>query len=241
MQQQLESVHAGRSRSAEPSPFFRLGGSRLMSESPSKTVVGRMSRYLRQVERAMDDGKLTISSRMLSHLMEVSDSQVRKDLGHLTVVGHAGIGFQCSELIDAIKVFLGLKAQWPIAVVGCGNLGQALMGYRGLRERGFPIAAGFDLLPDVINKTYAGIEVFNFAQFASVIAQKNLEIAALCVPPNVGQETADQMVAAGIRGILNFAPVILHVPQSVCVVNVDLTIEMEQLVFAVVQKRDCGL
>ncbi|MEZ6094899.1 MAG: redox-sensing transcriptional repressor Rex [Pirellulaceae bacterium] len=212
-----------------------------MVDTPSKTVVARMSRYLRQLERAVSEGRNTISSKILGEMLSVSDSQVRKDLARLEPVGHPGVGFRCDELIAAIRRFLGVVDTWPIVVVGCGNLGQALIGYKGFSARGFKIAGAFDISRDLIGKSVHGVTIQDFADLRAEIADKNVQLAALCVPTDRAQVTAEDLVKSGIGGILNFAPVFLSLPGNVHVSYVDLTIEMEQLVFAVVQNQNRSL
>lgn len=152
-------------------------------------------------------------------------------------LGHAGIGYRCEELAEVIRQTLGMNQVWSAAIVGCGNLGQALIGYRGFRQRGITIEAAFDENPAVIGTTIHGLTIQDFGQFAATIQEMEIQLAILSVPAAAAQKTADVLANCGILGILNFAPVNLNLPDSVSLSNVDLTIELEQLVFAVVQKQ----
>jgi redox-sensing transcriptional repressor len=196
-----------------------------------------MSQYLRQLEVVIHEGRQTVSSKELSRRLGVTDSLVRKDLARLGLSGCAGVGFPCQELLSSIRKLLGIDSIWPVAVVGCGNLGRALIGYRGFSDRGFRIAAAFDLDPQLIGRHIGTATIEPFSQFASIVKAKGILLAALCVPAVAAQPTAERIIASGITGILNFAPVILDLPDRVSVAHVDFTIELEQLIFAVVQSK----
>src|SRR5712671_6107400 len=124
-----------------------------------KAVVSRLSLYLRELQHLVRDGHETTSSTQLGGLLGFTDAQVRKDLAYFGQFGYPGIGYRCSELIDAIKGILGTKQPWPLAIVGLGNLGRALMGYRGFQQQGFQIVAAFDTDPAKIGKTVEGLQI----------------------------------------------------------------------------------
>jgi len=198
-----------------------------------KAVVSRLSLYLRELQHLIRDGHETTSSTQLGGLLGFTDAQVRKDLAYFGQFGYPGIGYRCSELIDAIKRILGTNQAWPLAIVGLGNLGRALMGYRGFRHGGFQIVAAFDVDPAKIGKAVEGIQIFDLADVNRVAKERGIRLAIIAVPAPEAQKVADALVGAGIEGVLNFAPVTLNLPKQVQTIGVDLAIELEQLAFAV--------
>lgn len=198
-----------------------------------KAVVSRLSLYLRELQHLVRDGHETTSSTQLGRVLGFTDAQVRKDLAYFGQFGYPGIGYRCSELIDAIKGILGTKQPWPMAIVGLGNLGRALMGYRGFKDQGFRIVAALDVDPSKVGKSVGGLEIQDFSTVAEVVAQLGIRLAIIAVPGPAAQKVADSLVSAGIEGILNFAPITLNLPKTVQTIGVDLAIELEQLAFAV--------
>jgi redox-sensing transcriptional repressor len=201
-----------------------------------QAVVSRLSLYLRELQHLLRDGRETTSSTQLGRLLGFTDAQVRKDLAYFGQFGYPGIGYRCDELVAAIKRILGTDQDWPIALVGAGNLGRALIGYRGFQQQGFQIVAAFDVDPAKIGGDFEGIRVYGLDELAGVVQQHGIRLAILSVPGRAAQDVAVQLVAAGLRGILNFAPVTLSLPEDVRIVAVDLAIELEQLTFAVVNR-----
>jgi len=208
--------------------------------TPPKAVISRMSLYLRQLEREIAEGNETISSTRLGGLLGVTDSQVRKDIGWFGTFGHRGVGYRCRELADGIRQNLGTARQWPVALVGCGNLGQALLGYGGFTRRGFKVRVAFDRNPALVGKLIQGIPILDFSRFSEIVQTEQIELAMLAVPADQAEATAAEIARSGVSGILNFAPTRLNLPETVAVSNVDLTIELEQLAFAVVRNRKKG-
>jgi redox-sensing transcriptional repressor len=202
--------------------------------------VSRLSLYLRELQHLVRDGCETTSSTQLGRLLGFTDAQVRKDLAYFGQFGYPGIGYRCDELIAAIKGILATDQDWPIALVGLGNLGRALIGYRGFRQQGFGIVAAFDVDTAKIGKDVEGIPVFGLHEIDKVVRERRIRLAILSVPAPAAQDVADQLVAAGLRGIMNFAPVTLSLPEDVRTVAVDLAIELEQLTFAVVNRLSGG-
>ncbi len=198
-----------------------------------KAVVSRLSLYLRELQHLVRDGHETTSSTQLGRVLGFTDAQVRKDLAYFGQFGYPGIGYRCSELIEAIKGILGTRQPWPLAIIGLGNLGRALMGYRGFQQQGFQIVAAFDTDPAKIGKSVEGIEIFDLERVQEVAKERRIRLAVIAVPAAAAQKVADAVVAAGIDGILNFAPVTLNLPKQVQTIGVDLAIELEQLAFAV--------
>ena len=167
-----------------------------------------------------------------------TDAQVRKDLAYFGQFGYPGIGYRCEELIPAIKRILGTDRSWPVAVVGLGNLGRALLGYRGFDDQGFVVVAAFDVDQEKLKQEVEGIEIHHLDQLAEVVRNKGIRLGIIAVPAVAAQEVATKLVDAGVDGVLNFAPVTLSLPGHVSRVGVDLAIELEQLSFAVVNRQE---
>ncbi len=204
--------------------------------SVPKVVVSRLSLYLRELQRLEAAGQETISSGQLGAMLGFSDAQVRKDLGFFGQFGYPGVGYRCDELIRAMRDILGTNQPWNVAMVGVGNLGQALLGYRGFGRQNFTITAAFDADPSKVGETVQGLRIQPLEELAATIRDKDIRLGMIVVPAERAQEAADALVAAGIEGIVNFAPVTLVLPPHVQNVGVDLAIELEQLSFAVMTK-----
>lgn len=202
----------------------------------SKAVVSRLSLYLRELQRLERDGIVTTSSNKLGEMLGFTDAQVRKDLANFGQFGYPGVGYRCSELIATIRQIMGTDQRWPVALVGVGNLGRALLGYRGFSNQGFHVVAAFDLDPRIVGTELEAIPVYHVDDVARIVAEKSIQLAILAVPPTAAQEVAEQITMAGIRGILNFASVMLKLPEEITVIGVDLAIEMEQLSFAMTSR-----
>lgn len=202
-----------------------------------KAVVGRVSLYLRQLEAYQRLGCTTVSSSELGGPLSIKNAQVRKDLAFFGQFGHPGIGYRIDELIDALRHILGIDHDWPLALVGMGNLGRALLKYRGFRSRGFHIVALFDNDETKIGLNHDGLIVEPIEALRKIVAMRKIRLAILAVPAEAAQRVTDLVVASGIRGILNFAPVPLMVPPHVNLVGVDLSIQLENLAYKV-QRTD---
>jgi redox-sensing transcriptional repressor len=201
-----------------------------------KAVVARLSLYLRELQRLVRDGHETTSSNQLGTLLGFSDAQVRKDLAYFGHFGYPGIGYRCDELITAIRKIMGTDRGWPVAMVGAGNLGRALLGYKGFGNQNFRIAAAFDSDSSKVGSKIDGVEVHHLNDLAEVVRQQQIRLGMVVVPAAAAQGVADRLVAAGIEGIVNFAPVTLVLPPTVSLVGVDLAMELEQLSFAVLNR-----
>lgn len=202
-----------------------------------KAVVNRLSLYLRELQHLRRHGKETISSQALGERLGSSDAQVRKDLAYFGHFGQPGIGYRCGELIEAIRTILGTSRAWSVAVVGIGNLGRALLGYKGFLNQGFHIVAAFDVDPPKIGATVEGVLVRPMEDLPDRVQRDGIELGMIAVPAAAAQPVADRLVAAGVRGIVNFAPVTLSLSEEVSVVGVDLAIELEQIAFSVANRK----
>jgi len=199
-------------------------------------VVNRLSLYLRELQHLINGGNETTSSSQLGRRLGFTDAQVRKDLAHFGHFGHPGIGYRCDELVGAIRSILGTDREWRVALVGVGNLGRALLGYRGFSEQGFRLEAAFDADPAKIGTQLEGIEIHDITCLREILASKQIELGLIAVPAAEAQAVADRLVAAGVGGIVNFAPVTLTVPDGVSKVGVDLARELEQVTFSVANR-----
>jgi redox-sensing transcriptional repressor len=208
-------------------------------EAAPKAVVERLSLYLRELQKLRNENADTTSSTQLGKLLGLSDAQVRKDLANFGQFGYPGIGYRCDELIAKIQQILGTNQTWDIALVGVGNLGRALLGYGGFQQQGFTVVAAFDQDPRKVGQRIDGVEVRPIEQLEEEIRRREIRMAIIAVPRTEAQSIADRLVAAGVVGILNFAPVRLVLPADVRGAGVDLAIEMEQLAFAVVSRSGC--
>jgi len=170
----------------------------------------------------------------LASVLSLTGAQVRKDLAHFGHFGHPGIGYRCEDLISAIRMILGTDQNWPVVLVGVGNLGRALLGYKGFHQQGFHIVAALDLDRNLAGSRIENVPIHHLDELHSIVEQQGVRIAMIAVPATAAQTVADQLVAAGVVGVVNFAPVTLSLPDSISLVGVDLAIELEQISFSVV-------
>ena len=201
-----------------------------------KAAIARLSLYLRQLEALERDGQSTVASKQLGRLLGLSDAQVRKDLAHFGQFGYPGVGYRVGELQTVLRGLLGVDRPWRAALVGVGNLGRALLGYQGFRDRGFHIVALFDREAGLIGKRVGELEVLPIDRMSKAFEASSVELCVLAVPAEAAQQVANSAVEAGVVGILNFAPIALKLPERVSVVSVDLGLQLEQLVFQVNQR-----
>jgi redox-sensing transcriptional repressor len=183
------------------------------------------------VERVGAAGRPTISSRELGNALDLTDAQVRKDLAYFGTFGHPGVGYRVGELVRQLKQVLGTDRSWPVALIGAGNLGRALASHPGFTARGFALIAIFDAA--AAGETLEALPVQPMDALVETVKREKIRLAILAVPAEAAQGVADQLVEAGIHGILNFAPVTLDVPDHVSVNAVDLAAQLEQLAFAI--------
>jgi redox-sensing transcriptional repressor len=185
--------------------------------------------YLRILLDQSESGTANVSSEELADLAGVNAAKVRKDLSYLGTYGTRGVGYEVEYLIYQVRRELGLTHDWPVVIVGAGNLGQALAGYGGFGNRGFPVAGIVDNDPAKIGSVIGGVRVRGVADLASIVRTDHVSIGVVATPANAAQEAADQLVAAGVTSILNFAPVVLNAPAGVNVRKVDLAVELQIL------------
>ena len=196
-------------------------------------AVRRLSLYLRQLEGFKRKDRRTISSKQLGESLNLTDAQVRKDLAYFGQFGHPGIGYRVEDLIAQVKHILGTDKTWNVLLIGAGNLGRALMSYRGFDAKGFRLVAVFDDDKNKVGTRQADFIVQPLSELAETVQRLNIRLAIMAVPAEVAQDVADQLVEAGIRGLLNFAPVSIQVPSDVALNAMDVAVQLEQLSFQV--------
>ena len=196
-----------------------------------EATVGRLPIYLQALVDIAESGAATVSSEALAEAAGVNSAKVRKDLSHLGSYGTRGVGYDVAYLIHQIRRELGLTQDWPIAIVGIGNLGHALANYRGFPERGFSVAALIDVDPMKVGQPVGQLTVHHAGDLPELVRSLGIAIGVIATPAVAVQEVADLMVEAGIRSILNFAPAVIVVPEGVSVRKVDLAVELQILAF----------
>lgn len=197
---------------------------------PNATV-GRLVTYLRILDRVRQDGIERISSAELSERAAVSAFQVRKDLAYFGSFGTRGAGYAVASLSKELEGILGLSRSWNVAIVGVGRLGEALAHYPHLERYRFLLRALFDVDPEKVGRTISGAHVHPVDRLADVVRDLRIDIALLTVPADAAQPAADRAVAAGVTGILNFAPVVVTAPSHVHVEPVDFLAGLKRLSF----------
>jgi len=206
-----------------------------MATKPRRPIpdatVSRLPIYQRVLDELQTQGMATVSSEDLAELAGVNAAKARKDLSFLGSYGIRGVGYEVDYLLFQIRHALGLTQQWPVLIVGVGNLGRALADYAGFTSRGFPVAALVDDDPAKVGTTHVGIEIHPLADLAELVRDLGIAIGVIAIPSAGAQRVADLLVEAGVSSILNFAPAVLTVPDDVHLRQVDLAVELQILSF----------
>ena len=200
------------------------------------STVRRLSLYLRFLEESTQRGLVTISSDELARRGGTTSAQVRKDLSFFGSFGKRGLGYSVPELTDSLREILGLRRDWQVIIVGAGKIGTALAQYKGFRQRGFRVAAVYDRDPKKIGTTWDSLTVRDMSSIERDVSKEKPDIAVLTTPAEEAQNVVDMLVRAGIRAVLNFAPIQLHVPPEVTLKNVNMAMELEGLSFALTNR-----
>ena len=207
-----------------------------VSRKISDSTVRRLSLYLRFLEEFERKGASTVSSRELAARGATTAAQVRKDLSHFGSFGKRGLGYEVAELSSRLRKILGLERTWRVALVGVGRIGSALFEYADFRRRGFDIVTVFDADPAKVGTVLReGVRVENEADLEASLAERPVDIVVLAVPVEAAQGIVDRAAAAGVRGVMNFAPTQLHAPPGVEIRDVNMSMELEALGFALSQ------
>ena len=209
-------------------PYFSVVKKNGRPDIPRKTIY-RLSIYLRCLARLRENSLGTVSSEALAKAAGVKPTQLRKDLAYFGTFGTRGLGYDVADLSKKISEELGTSSLQPVILVGVGNLGLALLSYRGFEKEGFEIIAAFDNEPNRRRDKKITQPILGIDELPKFIAEHGVKMAILSVPVAVAQEMANKLIECGVMGILNFAPIVLAVPEDVMVNNVNLAIELENL------------
>lgn len=196
-----------------------------------EATVARLPVYLRTLLDVQGEGMTTISSERLAELAGVNAAKVRKDLSYLGSYGTRGVGYDVDHLLVQMSRELGLTRDWPVVIVGVGNLGAALANYGGFGDRGFPVAALVDADPSKVGTMFGDHEIRDLDDLPALVNELGIAIGIIATPAAGAQEVADRLVAAGVTSILNFAPAVVTVPDHAQLRKVDLALELQVLSF----------
>lgn len=194
-------------------------------------IIGRLPVYLRALQRLSDKGMQTTSSQELGDIVGISAAQIRKDISQFGEFGKQGTGYSIPFLIERLRTILKVDRVWDVVIVGMGDIGHALARYQGFSNRGFFIKMVFDNDPQKVGQKVGNFEVLDMNVMAEKIKQNKIKIAMLTVPAAVAQEVADQLVKAGVKGILNYAPISLSVPHGVRVQHIDPATHLQRMTY----------
>ena len=204
----------------------------MLKSSPtsiSRATVDRLPLYFRTLRLIKSEGSEIVSSEELGRRIGVTPEQIRKDLASFGAFGKKGVGYHVAELVNNISQILGLDRKWNIAIIGVGHLGWALANYRNFASLGFHLTALFDQNPAIVGQLINGVDVLSVADLETTVASRNIQIGVIAVPAGEAQAVADRLVAAGVHGIWNFAPVRIRVPDNVEIVSEDLSVGLSTL------------
>lgn len=203
----------------------------MKGEGVPAPVVHRLSLYLRELEGLAGRGVDKISSRQIARDLHVTAAQVRKDLAYFGQFGRPGVGYRVQPLCEELRRILGTDHTWNVIVVGAGDLGRALLRYRGFRRKGFHLVAAFDVAGSKVGRKVGSVSVHHIDEMPRIVREDDVKLAVVAVPADAAQKVTDRLCRAGVRGILNFAPATLETPDGVAVGPVDLAAHLEQLSF----------
>jgi len=205
----------------------------LKKKSIPSITINRLSIYHRCLEKITEKekGLEVISSFKIAEMTGINSAQIRKDLAYFGEFGKRGIGYPVIDLGKELKKILGLDKKWSVIIAGAGNLGKALIKYKGFQKKGFIIKGIFDNNPSKIGKRLGNIFIYDIKEVKKFIQAENISIGIIVVPADSAQEVADKMIRGGIKAILNFAPVHIVLPPEIKIHNVDLSIEFEGLTY----------
>jgi redox-sensing transcriptional repressor len=203
----------------------------MTEESVPNIVISRLPWYLQTLNQMAKEGLRTVSSKMLAERLGSTAAQIRKDLSFFGGFGKQGTGYSIYYLIEQLQKILNLDRIWQVAVVGAGDLGRALTHYQGFASRGIEIVMLFDIDPEVIGIQVGSVIIHHVDSLEAEIEERGIKMAILTVPGAVAQEMADRLVSAGIKAILNYAPVTLMVPDDVNVQHIDPVLHLQRMMY----------
>jgi redox-sensing transcriptional repressor len=194
-------------------------------------IIGRLPVYLRALQQLSEKGIQTTSSQELGEIIGISAAQIRKDISQFGEFGKQGTGYSIAFLIERLRDILKVDRGWEVVIVGMGDIGHALARYNGFANRGFHISMVFDNDPKKVGQKVGDYEILDTALLAEKLKQNKIKIAMLTVPATAAQSTADQLVKAGIKAILNYAPISLNVPPNVHVQYIDPVTHLQRMTY----------
>jgi redox-sensing transcriptional repressor len=200
-----------------------------MNRKIPRIIIGRLPLYLRALARLKKEGYSYASSRELGKLLDISAAQIRKDLSHFGELGKRGKGYEIDFLINELNHILNVEHIWDMIVIGAGDLGSGLARYRGFADRGFRVAAVFDIDPQKIGKKIGNLIVKDLAEMCDYVADNKIQIAVLAVPAENAQHVIDDLVEVGITAILNYAPIYIKTPDGVQIEHIDPSVHLQKL------------
>lgn len=194
-------------------------------------VVGRLPIYLRALQRMAQEGQSVTSSQELSERLGISAAQIRKDLSQFGEFGKQGTGYNIEFLVDQLRQILNVNRVWDMAVVGAGDIGSAVARYQGFADRGFRVTMIFDIDPQKIGVTIGSFTIQDFAKMAELIRSAGIRVAMITVPAAQAQEVTDELVKAGVKAILNYAPIQINVPEGIYVQHTDPVTHLQRMTY----------
>jgi redox-sensing transcriptional repressor len=209
-------------------------------ETPPDVVISRLPLYARSLRYLLQEGITSVSSQELGDRINVTAAQIRKDLSYFGEFGKQGIGYDVEKLLSQIEHILGLTQEWAVALVGIGHLGEAIARYEGFRSQGIQIVALFDSDPAKLNTPINGLTIMDQAEIEPICRKHNIRLAILAVPAQRAQEVADMLISAGVRAILNYAPVVIQVPKGVWVRNIDPVGLLHSMTYYLAREEEKG-
>jgi redox-sensing transcriptional repressor len=211
--------------------FHKGEGSRMNADKIPDIIIGRLPIYLRALQRMADRGIKTTSSQELGELVGISAAQIRKDISQFGEFGKQGTGYATEFLIEKLREILKVNRIWDVAVVGAGDMGHALANYPGFKDRGFRIAAIFDNDKSKVGQRVGNFVIEDAETMVGRIKAEGIKVAMLTVPASAAQETVDKLVQAGVKAVLNYAPISLNVPGSVKVQYIDPSTHLQRMTY----------
>jgi redox-sensing transcriptional repressor len=202
-----------------------------MPSSIPDIVISRLPIYLRALERLSQEGKEVTSSHELGKRLGISSAQIRKDLSHFGGFGKQGTGYKIAYLREQLRQVLKVEREWEVALVGAGDLGSAVARYRGFADRGFHIAHVFDSASDKIGKSIGRFTIQPISKLHEIVTTSGIKIAMIAVPAEHAQAVADMLINAGVKAILNYAPINLTVPDDVHVQYIDPVLHLQRMTY----------
>ncbi|MCZ7578324.1 MAG: redox-sensing transcriptional repressor Rex [Chloroflexi bacterium] len=205
-----------------------------------EVVINRLPVYARALAELAARGDTVVSSQALGELLDVTPAQIRKDLSYFGRFGKQGRGYNVASLLNKLREILGIDRQWRLCLVGVGRLGQAIAEYGGFGPQGFEIVAAFDASPDVVGRQVGGVTIHDIEELDTFLRHARVDIGIVAVPASAAQGVVDKLVEAGIRAILNYAPITAHVPRDVSIRHIDPVLAMQSMTFYIKRAEPGG-